>query len=482
MRAATSSSDVTTIPPSPTGRFLFEKKLKQPTPPREPSGWPSHVAPGACAASSITATPLAASRVEHRAHVAGVTRVMKDDDRLRPRSDRGFEIGRIEVQVVLAQDVAEHRHRADANHGVRSRHEVERREDHLVARSAADGEQRQVQGGRPVRHGERMSGADGLPNRSSSSATRGPMLHQPEAIASRPASSNSSSTWMSDSGTLHVSSTLIRSGLRSGGRMNPQYTASDERQRGEGSVQVAVDHLGVRAIILAGGRGTRLQPYTSVLPKPLMPIGDRAIIEITVDRLIESGVSEITLCVGYLAHLIEAVFTSRQRIARLDYVHEREPLGTAGPLRLVPGLDGTFLVMNGDLLTDLDFRALVDLHRRAGNMITIATHERRNKIDYGVLHVGEGESPRLVRYDEKPETTLTVSMGIYVLEPEALEHIPADGYFDFPHLVQALLDRDLPVGTYPFAGSWLDIGRRDDYEKAMEHWESTNISAGAGAA
>lgn len=237
---------------------------------------------------------------------------------------------------------------------------------------------------------------------------------------------------------------------------------------------MTVDDLGVRAIILAGGRGRRLAPYTSVLPKPLMPVGDRAIIEITVDRLIESGVREITLCVGYLAHLIEAVFTSRQRVAQLQYVREEEPLGTAGPLRLVPGLDGTFLVMNGDLLTDLDFRDLVELHRASGNLITIATHERRNTVDYGVLHVGEGSSPRLLRYEEKPETTLTVSMGIYVLEPEVLQYVPTAGYFDFPHLVQELLDRDLPVGTYPFAGAWLDIGRRDDYEKALAHWESGN--------
>jgi NDP-sugar pyrophosphorylase family protein len=235
-----------------------------------------------------------------------------------------------------------------------------------------------------------------------------------------------------------------------------------------------IKDLDVRAIILAGGRGRRLEPYTSVLPKPLMPVGDRAIVEITVDRLIECGIRDITLCVGYLAHLIEAVLTSRDRGARLDYVHEDEPLGTAGPLRLVPGIDGTFLVMNGDLLTDLDFSDLVDVHRDAGNMITIATHERRNTIDYGVLHVGQGTSPRLLRYEEKPVTSLIVSMGIYVLEPEALAHIPREGYFDFPHLVQELLDRDLPVGTYPFDGAWLDIGRRDDYEKALEHWRETN--------
>lgn len=237
------------------------------------------------------------------------------------------------------------------------------------------------------------------------------------------------------------------------------------------------DNLNVRAIILAGGRGRRLEPYTSVLPKPLMPVGDRAIVEITVDRLIESGITDVTLCVGYLAHLIEAVFNGRPRGARLTYVHEDSPLGTAGPLRLVEGLAGTFLVMNGDLLTDLDFRALVDLHRRAGNVVTIATHERRDVVDYGVLHVEAGESPRLIGYDEKPESVLTVSMGIYVMEPEVLEHIPNEGYFDFPQLIHALLDRELQVGTFPFSGFWLDIGRRDDYEQALEHWQAETPSS-----
>jgi NDP-sugar pyrophosphorylase family protein len=229
--------------------------------------------------------------------------------------------------------------------------------------------------------------------------------------------------------------------------------------------------LGVKAIILAGGRGRRLEPYTSVLPKPLMPVGNRAIVEITVDSLIESGFPDITLCVGHLAHLIKALFDGSPRNAALKYVHEPEPLGTAGPLRLVDGLTDTFLLMNGDLLTDLDFSELVEAHRRAGNAITIATHERRDTIDYGVLHVEDGESPRLVRYEEKPEVALTVSMGIYVLEPSVLEQIP-DGYFDFPDLVRRLLDQGSRVGTFPFSGFWLDIGRRDDYEKAIEKWEA----------
>jgi NDP-mannose synthase len=236
------------------------------------------------------------------------------------------------------------------------------------------------------------------------------------------------------------------------------------------------DNLGVKAIILAGGRGRRLEPYTSVLPKPLMPVGDRPILEITIDRLVESGISDITLCVGHLAHLIEAVFNGRPQTARLGYVREDEPLGTAGPLRLVGGLEGTFLLMNGDLLTDLEFSDLVDVHRRAGNVVTIATHERRDTIDYGVLHVGQGESPRLERYEEKPEITLTVSMGIYAMEPSVLEYIP-EGYFDFPDLIGALLEAGLPVGTYPYQGFWLDIGRRDDYELAIRTWAERDAAA-----
>ena len=232
------------------------------------------------------------------------------------------------------------------------------------------------------------------------------------------------------------------------------------------------NNLGVRAIILAGGRGRRLEPYTSVIPKPLMPIGDRAIVEITVDRLVASGISDITLCVGHLAHLIEALLNGRPRSATLTYVHESAPLGTAGPLRLVSGLDGTFVLMNGDLLTDLDFRELVELHRRTGNVVTISTHQRKHVADYGVLHVEPGESPRLIRYDEKPESALTVSMGIYVMEPEVLRYIPDGRYFDFPELVQVLLDENKQVGTFPFTGFWLDIGRRDDYEQALAHMES----------
>ncbi len=227
---------------------------------------------------------------------------------------------------------------------------------------------------------------------------------------------------------------------------------------------------GARAIIFAGGRGTRLAPFTSVLPKPLMPIGDRAILELVIKQLSDSGVADVTLCVGYLSHLIEAVVGDGSRHGvNVTYVREQEALGTAAPLRLVEGLDKTFFAMNGDVLTTLDFGELLRHHRETGSMVTIATRERPIQIDYGVLHL-RPTGDRVYKYTEKPKSTATVSMGIYVLEPEALEYIPEEGYFDFPDLVKALLRARQPVGALRFDGLWFDIGRRDDYEEAVTTW------------
>ena len=226
---------------------------------------------------------------------------------------------------------------------------------------------------------------------------------------------------------------------------------------------------GPRAVILAGGRGTRLAPYTSVLPKPLMPIGDRSILEIVLDQLQGAGVRDVTLSVGYLAHLIATVLENAPGLdLTLRYVHEPEPLGTAAPLRLIDGLDKTFIVMNGDVLTDLDYEELIAHHRRQGHALTIATHDRVVKIDYGVLKMdAEG---RLRGFQEKPEIRTTVSMGVYVIEPDALTHIPESGRFDLPDLVEALLRADLPVGGYRHEGLWFDIGRQEDYVEAASVW------------
>jgi NDP-mannose synthase len=224
-----------------------------------------------------------------------------------------------------------------------------------------------------------------------------------------------------------------------------------------------------QAVILAGGRGTRLAPYTSVLPKPLMPVGERSILEIVLSQLAAAGVQEITLCVGYLSHLIRAVLDDRMNGAvKIRYVQEEHPLGTAAPLRLVDGLDDTFIVMNGDVLTSLDVRELVRHHHENGADVTIATRERKVKIDYGIVHVdGDG---RLVGFEEKPEFRAEVSMGVYVMEPKALDCIPDDQHVDFPELVQALLRAGRPVCSYRYDGLWFDIGRQDDFKQAVAAW------------
>ena len=237
----------------------------------------------------------------------------------------------------------------------------------------------------------------------------------------------------------------------------------------------------VQAVILAGGRGTRLAPYTSVLPKPLMPIGDQSILEVVIGQLEDAGIVNVNFCVGYLAHLIQAVFDSRQNgHVNITYVREQEALGTAGPLRLVDGLDSTFIVMNGDVLTTIDYEELVRFHREQGNAVTIATRERSIKIDYGLLHLDEDS--RVREYEEKPTISSRVSMGIYVMEPEVIELVPEGEYFDFPDLVQVLLDAGEPVGSYDHTGLWFDIGRQEDYERAINVWPSREVTNGNGHA
>jgi NDP-sugar pyrophosphorylase family protein len=229
-----------------------------------------------------------------------------------------------------------------------------------------------------------------------------------------------------------------------------------------------------RAVILAGGKGTRLAPYTTVLPKPLMPLGDRAILDVVVRQLASHGYGRLTFAVGYLAYLIQAVFGDGKAWGvSIEYHEEEQPLGTAGPLALVDGLDETFLAMNGDVLTTLDYGELFELHRRAGNAMTIATHRRTVRTEYGVLHVDgrHGETDRVTGYEEKPELDYTVSMGVYVVEPRALAQIPSGERFDIPDLVLALLEAGETVGSYPFDGYWLDIGRHDDYEQALADYE-----------
>jgi NDP-mannose synthase len=227
----------------------------------------------------------------------------------------------------------------------------------------------------------------------------------------------------------------------------------------------------MKALILAGGKGTRLAPYTKILPKPLMPIGDMPILEILLRQMRRSGIDDVVLTVGHLAGLLEAFFQDGSQLGlKIRYSFEDRPLGTAGPLSLVSGLDETFIVANGDVLTTLDLRSLVDYHRRSGAAATIATHVRRVNIDLGVIQFDDGN--RLVGYIEKPTYEFQVSMGIYVFEPRVLQYIEYQKYLDFPDLVLRLIEAGELVVGYPFTGYWQDLGRPDDYEQAIQDFES----------
>ncbi|OQY88161.1 MAG: nucleoside-diphosphate-sugar pyrophosphorylase [Anaerolineae bacterium UTCFX2] len=228
----------------------------------------------------------------------------------------------------------------------------------------------------------------------------------------------------------------------------------------------------MKAIVLAGGKGARLAPYTRILPKPLMPIGDLPILEILLRQMRSAGVQEVILTVGYLGELMRAFFQDGSRLGlRIDYSFEEQPLGTAGPLALVADrLDDTFLVTNGDVLTTLDLRELVDDHRSSGAAATIASHARAVKIDLGVLQF---DGDRCLKgYIEKPTYNFFVSMGIYVFEPRVLDYIPCNQYLDFPDLVLKLIANGERVRGYPFDGYWQDLGRADDYEQAVQDFEA----------
>jgi NDP-mannose synthase len=229
-----------------------------------------------------------------------------------------------------------------------------------------------------------------------------------------------------------------------------------------------------RAVVLAGGLGRRLEPYTTVLPKPLMPIGDRPILDIVIRQLARHGFTHVTIATGHLAELIEAYFSDGAEFGvSIDYFRESQPLGTVGALPLIEGLDDEpFLVMNGDVLTDIDYGALLSRHRASGATITVAVKRREIQISLGVLRFDQAEGSQRIRgYDEKPVVSYDASMGIYCFSPAAVKHIEPGVRLDFPELVQRLLDAGENVQGWQSDDYWLDIGRHDDYEQAIEEFE-----------
>jgi NDP-sugar pyrophosphorylase family protein len=226
----------------------------------------------------------------------------------------------------------------------------------------------------------------------------------------------------------------------------------------------------MRAVILAGGLGTRLRPYTTILPKPLVPVGERPILEHILRRLHACGVREVDLCVGHLGELIQVYFSQYDALPEdleLRWHWEDEPLGTAGALRIVPDLRGTFITMNGDILTTLDYRELVDFHMGQSAALTVAMHAKRVEIDLGVI---ESDGERITGWREKPQLDYEVSMGIYVYDERALAHLP-DRPCQFPELVQRLLDAGETIAAFRSDAEWFDIGTINEHQRAVEAFE-----------
>jgi NDP-sugar pyrophosphorylase family protein len=232
-------------------------------------------------------------------------------------------------------------------------------------------------------------------------------------------------------------------------------------------------HTPKRAVVLAGGLGTRLRPYTAVIPKPLIPVGDRPILDIVMRQLRRHGFEQVTIATGHLAQLIEAFFGDGASYGmKIDYYREREALGTVGALALIEELDVPFLVMNGDILTDLDYDELLAHHVAQGAAATIAVTTRTIQVSLGVMHFDHPtDGDRVTDYVEKPTIEYEASMGVYCFSPGAIRHIAPGERLDFPELVRRLVHADEIVNAWRPDAYWLDIGRHEDYEQAMEEFE-----------
>jgi NDP-sugar pyrophosphorylase family protein len=231
----------------------------------------------------------------------------------------------------------------------------------------------------------------------------------------------------------------------------------------------------MQAVLLAGGKGTRLKPYTHVLPKPLMPLGDHdpmPIIEVVLRQLGRFGFRDVTIITGYLTELIEAFCGDGRRFGiNISYRREIAPLGTAGGLALLEPPIEPVLVINGDILTTLDYAEMYAFHCRRGASATIAAFARQVKIDFGVLHFDD-DPQILTGYQEKPEYSFEVSMGVYILDPIAWNYLVSDQPLPMPDLLESMRHRGHEIHCYRQECYWLDIGRHDDYVTANEIFEA----------
>jgi NDP-mannose synthase len=227
----------------------------------------------------------------------------------------------------------------------------------------------------------------------------------------------------------------------------------------------------MQAVVLAGGKGTRLLPFTKVFPKPLVPIGERPIIDNIIRQLKHFGFTRITLAVGYRADMIQTYIQNGDRYGvKIDYVFEDEPLGTVGPIAQISHIEPNFLVMNGDIITNLNYKDLLAFHNRHDAVATIGSYQKEYKIELGIIQDNTEHS--IIDYIEKPTYTFKVSMGIYMFKSNVLQYIEPNKYLDFPNLVKRLIANGEKVMSYPFDGYWLDIGNHTDYEMALQEYES----------
>ncbi len=227
----------------------------------------------------------------------------------------------------------------------------------------------------------------------------------------------------------------------------------------------------MKVVIQCGGKGTRLRPYTMVLPKPLMPVQSQPVLELLIKWLRRNDVRDVVITTGYLGHIIKSYCADgRKWDINITYTEEAEPLGTIGPLSMLRDrLQEPFMVINGDILTDLDIGSFASAHRQNGALVTVATQNRKTNMDFGVIETEDG---RIVSFREKPVLTNLVSMGIYCMDPAIFEYIPAGVPFGFDDLAYCLLSRGAPMHSYIHTGSWLDIGRIDDFKAAQSlDWE-----------
>ena len=227
----------------------------------------------------------------------------------------------------------------------------------------------------------------------------------------------------------------------------------------------------MKVVIQAGGKGMRLRPYTTVLPKPLLPVGSKPVLELLLGWVRRNGSRDVYITTGYLGHLIRAFCgDGHQWDLRITYSEEHEPLGTIGALNLLrKDLKEPFLVINGDVLTDLNIGAFARSHRASGSTLSVATMQRSIRIDFGVIEVENG---KITHFREKPRLSHLVSMGIYYMEPEILQYIPRGIPFGFDDLVFRMLEVKAPVNAFQHNGFWLDVGRIEDFQKAQDiEWD-----------